>query len=309
MAYITYKDTKKNEQQRKGRYLLLIVGTLGLLAIIAMVALGRIKRSIESDLISSAKAKNITLRFNNSSSSFALYTAKSVEIDIPGILFGVTLDNLIISSSLPSLLTLKPKFNGEFGFYEGHVRVDGKASLSRASGQLSVRGDGIDMATHPRILMLGFSSAKINFDAPSIKLNPGGLVGDFEFFLKDGERGGKTRIPLNRFGIPMSVQIPAISNINLDLKGSFDKKRLALKEINLDCSLGKAHGHGEIEPSGARPSISIELEVTLYAQGMELIEPFLPFILGEAYNGPHDQFAIYLTGPIISPKFKITPVF
>lgn len=246
-----------------------LVIALGLTALF-LVQPKRYQAFIEQQIISSAQQNGIGVRIGGSELTPWHFIAHNVRIAVPRAFLFFDIDSIEVLPVFSSLLSGVPLVKLQAKFYGGSVNADTSFAPSAGSVQTTVDVHNVALATHPVLAGVGFRSGTLTAQLSEALLDSHGLrQARFMLSISDGEKPQATSFALGSFGVPLNIELPAFSGLNLDATGSLQRPVVSIKHMTLESSLGNARftGEGRLDERGRLASWSMDGTVELSQEG------------------------------------------
>ncbi len=280
-----------------------------LLISIFLVSPERYRDYIEQALVQGARNAGVMLSISGSELTPRSYTAHNVRISIPRKFLFFDVDLIEVLPEYSTLLTLAPRIQMNAKLYEGSMSVLGQYALRKGDGSGTLSVKDLKLAKHPQFAGFGVRDGSLSVDGKDLQFDNFGLrSGDVSLALNGVEKPQSSSFPLRNFGLPLDLQIPAITGLNLTVKAYMDRPAVDLSEVRLESSLGKLQARGKLTlaPNGQLASWLIDGTAELTADGQAALGQYLPLLSGGSIDETTQRFRILMKGTPQAPVLRLT---
>lgn len=269
----------------------------------------RYQEFIEQGLIRSAQDAGFGLRIGGSQLTPARFTAHNVQVAIPHKFLFFDVDSVEVRPSLWSLLSFAPSADLEAKLYHGTVTGRAEYLLRDGSGKAELSMSGLGISEHPQLMGLGIRAGTLDASLQNGQYDQLGLrSGKLFVTIKDAEKPDSTRFSLESFGLPFSVEIPAINGLNIQIRGSADRPRFDVEELKLKSSLGNAQGSGKLSfnPRNRLQDWNFDATVDLSQTGKAVFGQYLAPLSEGTLDENTERFRVVLKGVNGVPSARLS---
>ncbi|MBN8550583.1 MAG: type II secretion system protein GspN [Deltaproteobacteria bacterium] len=280
-----------------------------LLAALFLVNPGRYSAYLEQSMVRSARDAGVLLSFGNSQLSLSQLQAHQVKIAIPRKFLFFDVDSISLQPEYLTLLGLKPRMSLEAKLYEGTLNGIGQYWLRSGEGTGSIRAQDIKVAEHAQLSGLGLRDGTLALEGLDLSFDPSGLrSGKLQVLLQGVQKPQTSSFPLRSFGLPLDLQLPSFSDLNLSLRADVQRPNIEISEFDLSSSLGtlKARGKLTLAPNGQPGSIILDGTTELTSEGLAALGQYLPLLSGGSIDETTSRFRFLLKGSPQLPSLRLT---
>ncbi|RMD87138.1 MAG: type II secretion system protein GspN [Candidatus Dadabacteria bacterium] len=232
--------------------------------------------------------------------SFSANKIELASISLPTV--ELALSNIKGRINWLSLATAKKTFSVKADAYGG--ALESAFTFLPEGVNYSLRLDRLALEKYPLFSELGLTGL-LFIDCKDLEQKRGGFSnGECFIQLKNCSKAAPLKHHLNSLGIPLSVEIPSFSALNLTSSLSLKGGSLLIKSLSLDSSLLSAKGKGEIKSFSKSPAISASLAISLSDEGLKRIGSFLPLISRGVLPNTRKSFTVKISGRLSNPSIN-----
>lgn len=280
-----------------------------LVASVFLVAPGRYQAYIEQALVQGARNAGISLNIGGSELSLRRYIAHNVKIGFPRKLLFFDLTSVEILPEYRTVFALNPRVRVNAKLYEGSMSLLGQYALRKGDGNGAVEIRDLKLSEHPQFAGFGIREGTLSADGKELHFDPQGLrTGDLRAALHGVEKPQATSFPLRSFGLPLDLQIPAFSELNLIAHTVVQRPDVEISEVKLTSSLGKLDARGKLAlaPDGRPASWLIDGSAELTTAGLAALGQYLPLLSGGSIDEQTQRFRILIKGTPQAPTLRLS---
>lgn len=263
---------------------------------------------IDSQLISSARAKNWFLTIENSDVSIFGYSAGLLHARQINSIFGIGLENVHARPRLFPIMRARWGASLSAILYNGSLESSFEGTFSGSSLQVSADAQGISASGHPMLDGFGIRSGTFDIHLRDLLLENEVLTAaNVELEMHNISKPEVTQLPLSPSGLNVDLVIPSFSKMNGKISC-----QLALPaaecSINISSSLLTADGKVMLTFEGnhlAQQRLNGNIE--LQEEGTTAFGKFLPLISGGRLKETDRSFSLRTSGSPRAPSFILEP--
>lgn len=300
---------------RKTLRISLIVVALGALLFLLLVASiflvqpERYRAYLEQTLVQNARNAGVMLSIGGAEFSPRSYTAHNLKIGIPRKFLFFDVDSIELRPEYMTLFSLSPRVQMNAKLYEGTISALAQYALRKGDGSGTISVKDLKVSEHPQFAGLGIRDGNLSADGNDLQFDQNGLrSGALSLTLSNVEKPQVSTFPLRSFGLPLDLQLPAFSALNLVVRTSVHRPEVEISEINLQSSLGALHARGKLTlaPNGQPASWLIDGTAELSADGQTALGQYLPLLSGGSIDENTQRFRILMKGSPQMPTLRLT---
>ncbi len=238
--------------------------------------------------------------------------AKALSIVIPKAFSYFRFEEIVVSPRLLSFVLNKPHILIEGRLYGGEFSGDVVQHRKENSFVVSLAGTGLQASEMPQFE--GITGGNLNFILQDLKIDRTGIAfGPSSIEIRNATKPGRTTLSTMKTGLPVAIEIPAISSFNVRIKADMSDGKLRISEGVLSSSLGSVDIRGDVTlPArrGGPTGFSLSGRTEINADGMREISNY-PLITGalniSGRKGPQ-KLEYALNGDSSNPNFTTKPL-
>lgn len=280
---------------------------------VAVISLGRPLYSayLEQIFIRRAAAADLLVSFDRLDASITRVRAARMDLQLPRYLMGVEFSEVEIFPNLFSLLLMRATLSFKASPYLGSLSGQITYSISADSTELRIAGRDLDISSHPQLEALGIKSGFLTFNIEGLKLQGKKPVSGRGFLrLENFSKPAVTTIYPGMFGSPLTIQIPAVPQMNMEASLNLENQAIDISTFKLGSSLGSISGKGVINLNelGNLTAIDLSSRFELSSEGKALVGGFLPLISSGRLSENSTKFDLSVSGSADSVKYSFFPL-
>lgn len=277
---------------------LLVTGLL--LSALFFVQPKRYQAFIEQNLISAAQDHGIVLRIGGSELTPAQFTAYNLQLLFPRAFFGLDVERLWVAPSLLSFFSAHPQVQGEALIYRGKLRADTGLSWQSGLQSATLRADGIHITEHPVIAGFGLRDGTLRGEVENARFDARGMEsGEIELVIEGLNKPQATSFPLQQFGLPFKLDLPAFENLGIQAQAHFTRPAIEIKHFLSESSLATVRGTARLElsPSGRIRRWRVDGTTELTPAGQAFFGQYVVLLSGGSLDQSTQRFRFTTQGP------------